>query len=143
MKSVLYVSKANLSEANAGEVVSQIVAVSRERNARLDVTGMLIFTGDHFAQVLEGPEAGLDLLMPSIRRDERHHSLQESAQRIETRSFGEWRMGYDGQSTYVDRLIRALFDPASKGGSEEARVELQELMLLLAHKSAKSSLAST
>jgi hypothetical protein len=142
MKSILYVSKAQLGAPDAGEEVDRIVAGAREKNRTNGISGMLVFTGDHFSQVLEGPEEPLDELMVSIRRDQRHHSLCEFARPVSARSFAAWSLGYEGQSTYVDRLVRSLFASEPEADLGEAQAELQELMLLLAHQRGSALLPS-
>ena len=52
MQRLLYVSESRIDEADAQSVVSQIVAHAQLKNAQLGLTGALIFTGEHFAQVL-------------------------------------------------------------------------------------------
>lgn len=139
MKSSLYVSRCILPDTEAEEEVSRIVACARERNAENCVTGMLIFTGEHFAQLLEGAEESVDMIMESIRRDPRHHFLHEVAQQVSDRSFGAWSLGYRGQSTYVDRLVRSLSATGSNNDLRKAQAELRDLMLLLAHQTADTA----
>lgn len=55
----------------------QIRMLSQSRNRALDVTGALLYTGCHFAQVLEGPAGSLDELMASIRADRRHTQVNQ------------------------------------------------------------------
>jgi hypothetical protein len=138
MKSILYVSKSDLGSGDGQQEVERIVIGARGRNSANGITGMLVFTGDHFAQLLEGPAQSVDLIISSIRLDSRHHSLVEFTQLIEKRAFGAWSLGYEGRSTYVDRLVRSLLGRRDPGLSE-AQAELQELMLLLAHQSVSPS----
>jgi len=132
MKSLLYVSKVNHRSFDAQLDIGRIVEGARSRNLFNDVSGMLVFTGDYFAQLLEGPAEAVDLIMGSIRADPRHHWLSEHVQPITNRSFGAWSLGYEGQSTYVDRLVRSLFAAPARS-LHEAQAELQDLMLHLAH----------
>lgn len=134
MKSILYVSKTSFGSRAAQQEVNCIVDCARSRNRANEVTGMLVYTGDHFAQLLEGSEESVELIMTSIRNDPRHHSISEHSSPIEKRSFGAWSLGYEGQSTYVDRVVRSVYagpDP----DLDEAQAELRELMLLLAYQS--------
>jgi hypothetical protein len=57
---VFYVSRTRLVDDFD---IQSIVQASRTRNARLDVTGVLAFSGDHFAQLLEGLVPDLQALM--------------------------------------------------------------------------------
>jgi hypothetical protein len=132
MKSILYVSKAQLGEADAAVELERLVVAARDRNFKVGVTGMLVFTGEHFAQILEGPAAAVELIMASIRRDGRHHSMTEFTQWVSTRSFAAWSLGYEGDSPYVDGLVASLFGPRTDGDPADGEAELRELMLLVA-----------
>lgn len=46
-------------------------------NAAHDVTGILLFNGTHFFQLLEGPEAGIQTVYQRICADRRHHNVVE------------------------------------------------------------------
>ena len=49
--SLFYVSRSSLQESKAQEEVSNIVSFALSNNAGLSVTGALLYTGAHFAQV--------------------------------------------------------------------------------------------
>ncbi|WP_147194097.1 diguanylate phosphodiesterase [Pantoea sp. MBD-2R] len=46
-------------------------------NASFDVTGILLFNGTHFFQVLEGPEEAVRKIYDRICTDDRHHNIVE------------------------------------------------------------------
>jgi hypothetical protein len=75
--------------------LESVLRVSRERNARAQISGILLFEGRSFLQVLEGERAPIDALLETIRADARHDRttllLREP---IEQRSFADWTMGY-------------------------------------------------
>ena len=79
MNALLYVSTRLYPAISEGHEVAGIIAVARSRNAALDVTGALVVTTDHYAQLLEGPPAALEQLLASIRRDPRHSDMRRSA----------------------------------------------------------------
>lgn len=107
---LLYVSRSCISLDEADEV-NEIVRGSLLRNSRLRLTGSLIFTGVHFAQLLEGPALSIRELMISICADKRHQDVTTVVEnRVPTRSFDPWAMAYFGPSTYLDRHIKPLFD---------------------------------
>lgn len=102
LKRMFYVSRATIHESSD---VQRIVQVARERNASLSITGMLIFSGEHFAQCLEGPEEAVETLLRSIRADSRHIVQHEwPLVSVEARWFPLWSMGY----VYDDRLEEML-----------------------------------
>lgn len=73
--------------------VEEILAVSREANARIGLTGALLFTGGYFAQVLEGPVEAVDATMECIFRDARHADVRCLLRNpIARRRFAEWTM---------------------------------------------------
>lgn len=93
MVSLIYVSAATrlLNE----EQLAVLLAQAREKNARLGVTGLLLYKDGDFMQVLEGEAEVVDRLMETIRRDPRHHDvIRILEQPIEKRSFGDWTMGF-------------------------------------------------
>ena len=75
--------------------LQDILGVARARNARNDVSGMLLFEGASFLQVLEGERAKIDALLEKIRDDPRHtRAVLLLREPIEQRSFADWTMGY-------------------------------------------------
>ncbi|MCO4763742.1 MAG: BLUF domain-containing protein [Myxococcales bacterium] len=92
MKRLKYVSRS--AAPLVGAEVDAIVAKAQERNRRMDVTGVLVTTGNLFYQVLEGPEAAVDGLYARIRADPRHTDLLilGAEEHIEERYFADWSM---------------------------------------------------
>lgn len=86
------------SAASAGFELSDledILGVARVRNARDQISGILLFEGQSFLQVLEGPRFRIDALMEKIRADARHvRAVLLLRGPIEQRSFADWTMGY-------------------------------------------------
>ena len=91
--------------------IQDIIGVSRTRNGPLCVTGVLVSSGEHFAQVLEAPAETLTALMRSIRRDDRHSILYEWPSRpTVARWYSDWSMGYlqdDTLEVVVEHLSRS------------------------------------
>ncbi len=57
------------------EALGVLIQQARQRNASLNVTGILLFDGVHFVQLLEGPAQGLAVLFEAIQRDARHTNV--------------------------------------------------------------------
>jgi Sensors of blue-light using FAD len=75
--------------------LEEILRVARVRNAADEITGMLLFEGASFLQVLEGPPAQIDALLEDIRKDRRHsRTALLVREAIAQRSFADWTMGY-------------------------------------------------
>jgi hypothetical protein len=94
MYQLVYVSSS--SWQMAGGDLNEILDVSRERNRRLGVTGILLHLDHGFLQVLEGPEDAVLETFARIQRDRRHIGVRVLVQReADERLFGDWSMGFD------------------------------------------------
>lgn len=100
---LMYVSHAKPKPTK--DTINAIVKSSRKRNARLEITGLLVFNGvDRFWQVLEGDKAHVEMVYQRIVEDDRHADVQLlSVRELEERSFPQWNMGY--QNTRADRFM--------------------------------------
>lgn len=93
MYSLTYVSSA-VHPFSEDELVD-LLAVSRHNNARLGITGMLLYKDGNFMQVLEGEEEAVRGLYEKIGSDPRHRgeiALQKG--HSEGRHFPGWEMGF-------------------------------------------------
>ena len=80
-------------------IIRDILAASRKNNARVGVTGALMFNSGCFAQVLEGPRAAVEETFERIQQDERHGDVSLLGfEAVEHRAFETWSMGYVGGS---------------------------------------------
>ena len=98
---LVYASKNLLqgSDAEITQAVSQILAASQRNNARVGVTGALMFNAGAFAQVLEGPQQGVEGTFERIQCDPRHGDVTVlQCGPAESRSFANWSMAFVGQS---------------------------------------------
>jgi len=66
----LYVSR--LAPEADSDAVTRILDVSRRRNRELGITGVLVFDGEYFAQLLEGVADTVRALVARIAADVRH-----------------------------------------------------------------------
>ena len=89
---ILYLSQTahNITD----EQVQQILASSRRNNPALGITGVLVYGGGLFMQVLEGPDNSVLRMYTRILDDKRHGDSQivhisPSTERI----FQKWSMG--------------------------------------------------
>ncbi|WP_340264256.1 BLUF domain-containing protein [Sphingobium mellinum] len=86
------------------------------------MTGLLLFNGKRFLQVLEGPREAVERVYDRVCADGRHCAvvkLRETA--IAEREFGNWAMAYDTpfqRSTSLKEKVTALLERA--GGSTRA-----------------------
>ncbi|ADZ71238.1 BLUF domain-containing protein [Polymorphum gilvum] len=79
--------------------VTRIIDSARVNNARVGLTGCLIFTGRHFLQILEGAADDVEQVFGAIAHDPRHRRVTVlSLGSIETRQFPETWMGFADSS---------------------------------------------
>lgn len=88
-----YVSTARPGLTDAD--LEAILEAARARNARQEITGLLVYNGLNFLQVLEGPGANLIGVFDSICRDARHEGVvRVLAEADAERAFSRWSMGF-------------------------------------------------
>lgn len=111
----VYASASLLAASERDEAVSDIVAKSQSRNARLRISGALGFNGSHFFQVIEGPPAAVEDVQASIRRDPRHTSIETLYDGpCQVRRFSGWSLAYVGPARYATSLIQRSIDQADQ-----------------------------
>ena len=87
--------------------VSEILSASVANNRQTDISGGLIFSGEWFAQVLEGDRVAVVETFARIQRDTRHGDVGTIECRLaETRRFGFWWMAAAGWSAQNADLFR-------------------------------------
>ena len=88
---LVYYSQRNPSEKLDAQA---LIETCRRNNARLNLTGMLHYNGDHFIQVIEGGRVEVSALYHSIARDPRHSNIiLLSCMDVRERLFPDWSMG--------------------------------------------------
>jgi hypothetical protein len=91
LTSVTYTSLARLDPQSSD--LDDIHRASRTRNAADGITGLLVFNGTHFLQVVEGSEKAVENLLDRLREDNRHSGFEiRDKRKIEKRSFPDWQM---------------------------------------------------
>ncbi len=102
--------------------INHILSASRRNNAKVDVTGALLFNTVFFAQVLEGPLSGVEKIFEQIQRDLRHSDLIVlDSGVIEVRNFPVWSMAFAGADAEAPdpfiaaTLNAAVSDPSAAG----------------------------
>ncbi|ANK12329.1 BLUF domain-containing protein [Erythrobacter neustonensis] len=75
------------------EEVDAILAASARNNPERGITGLLLFNGRNFLQLLEGEEREVTALMDTITADPRHSGVSVLDKRtIEARACPDWAM---------------------------------------------------
>jgi hypothetical protein len=111
LTSVTYTSLARLDlQASDLEAIHH---TAREQNALDGITGLLVFNGTHFLQIIEGAEDAIEDLVERLRKDPRHNGFEiRDRRQVDARSFPDWSMelvrvnaGYfAARDTITDRL---------------------------------------
>lgn len=57
--------------------IQKMVAIANVKNTQEDVTGILLFNGIHFFQLLEGPDQKVKNIYGAICQDDRHNNIVE------------------------------------------------------------------
>jgi hypothetical protein len=119
---VLYCSRNCLAETTAADI-QDVLRVSRQNNARDEITGALLFNAGGFAQALEGPLDVVEDAFERIQCDERHRDvvvLQSGP--IAKRDFPDWTMAFaraeDSDNSLAVATVTNAFSGLAGGGSE-------------------------
>jgi hypothetical protein len=85
-----------LSENSDFTAFKQIVRSARRRNGQLGLTGVLVFDGERFCHLLEGPQQPFDDVVQRIAADPRHRELAllHPPAAANSRLLYTWRSGY-------------------------------------------------
>lgn len=106
---------------------------ARRRNSEVSVTGILLLSGGHFLQVLEGHHRVLASLFGRIAADPRHKKVIQLAWlQTPERLFGKWYMGLLNLDERVE-LGSELFDQFQQrlgAGLDEVYARTQVIELL-------------
>lgn len=96
MYQIAYISYASeVFDPEADDGIDDILKSAKSHNKDLGITGMLLFKGGVFLQILEGEKEAIEKLYGKIALDLRHEGLkllvkQEASERI----FQDWTMGF-------------------------------------------------
>jgi hypothetical protein len=90
---LVYVSSA--SQLFSKPELQVLLGQARKKNAKLGVTGMLLYKGGNFMQALEGEQEVVTKLAGTIERDSRHKGVLVLLRGTsEQRLFPDWSMGF-------------------------------------------------
>jgi hypothetical protein len=93
MVSLVYISSA--VQLFSPAALLALLEQSRVNNARVNVTGMLLYKEGSFIQLIEGEDRAVEDLFRTIEMDSRHRGVIRLLKRtIRQRHFADWSMGY-------------------------------------------------
>lgn len=124
LKTLAYTSRARLDLTD--EDLEQIHQTARHLNTLDGITGLLVFDGSRFLQIIEGTEAAIDDLVERLRRDRRHLAFEVRDERVvQSRSFAGWSM----QLVRVSSGYRSARSELASLLPEETSAEVRDLAL--------------
>jgi hypothetical protein len=94
MLAIVYISSAvpPFSDSDLIALLKQ----SRNKNAELEITGILLYKDGDIMQLLEGPKEAVKKLAQTIYADKRHRGIIQLLQRnISQREFPDWSMEFE------------------------------------------------
>jgi hypothetical protein len=93
IRKLVYVS-AVISKFTPAEL-DQLLTQSRENNAAMDATGLLVYSDGNVMQVIEGPAQSIETLFGKIAQDPRHRQITKLVDiEVDKRDFEQWRMAF-------------------------------------------------
>ncbi|SMX28032.1 Blue light- and temperature-regulated antirepressor YcgF [Pelagimonas phthalicica] len=93
MYRVIYISHSKSSMSD--DELDTILSEARRRNQAVNITGMLLYCGRTFFQVLEGPQHQVQATLDRVYRDPRHYRMKVlSFGPAKKRRFKDWSMGF-------------------------------------------------
>jgi Sensors of blue-light using FAD len=94
MRRIIYSSQA--THDVGPQELTELLAVARDLNQRVGLTGMLLYCGQSFLQVLEGEPRALQETYARIGADDRHTKLRLLMDaEVASPLFPDWSMGFD------------------------------------------------
>lgn len=129
MESLLYISESRIEDGHVGSELKSILARAHAFNPKAGITGALVFTGTHFAQVIEGEGVAISDLIKSIICDKRHAEVMIVIREpLTERRFPDWGMAYNGPSLFVSRHVTRLLNESSTARHSRAADWLAQLI---------------
>jgi hypothetical protein len=119
LERLLYRSKATntLGSLHLFNMLSE----ARTKNARLGITGHLLYTEEVFVQCIEGTPEAIDAMWNSLQRDNRHHDIELLARGpLEQRRFNDWSMAFSSYPSLNRFNMPGFFAVDKEGMSAEA-----------------------
>lgn len=128
---LVYISRNAMPGTNdeVVEGIHQILKSSRSNNARVGVTGALLFNSGCFAQVLEGSSSAVSETFERIQWDERHSDvLVLDYSPVTARAFPDWSMSFVGMAQSGQQLFG---DVSAASGFNPAHLEVDQILSTL------------
>jgi acylphosphatase len=141
MLAIVYISSAvhPFSEADLTALLKQ----SQQKNAELEITGIMLYRDGDVMQLLEGPEEAVKKLAKTIYADPRHSGIiQLVEQKISRREFPDWSMEFQNLGALRVRQLAKFMNQQSAALTSETERLSPILRLLASFGMHKSNLTS-
>ena len=104
--------------------VEEILTIANRENREFHLTGILLYNGKYFLQILEGEAVAVDTLMKNIKKDIRHHNVITIASKeIDKRDFEQWSMGCVNSA---EKLQEVIWDESKRSSFNPYEFEYEE-----------------
>ena len=119
------------------EEVAQIISASRRFNAKLGITGILLYHEGRIFQELEGEASAIKRAFNRIKRDKRHTDIEVvEFGPAQGRAFEGWSLGFDQPDALPERAKSAAFsifdlippDAPMRGARAKVRQEVRDYL---------------
>jgi Sensors of blue-light using FAD len=115
MKSILYVSVAD--PALVSDDIYQLVGNAQDRNRADGISGIMLYNGSNFMQLIEGDPVVIDACFNRIAQDQRHSGVVTLRNDpVAVREFPEWAMRY----SLVEQPVQSTLDAVRDAGAPRA-----------------------
>lgn len=104
--------RSHLCDTVPVKALAEMVAAANLKNQQASVTGILLFNGNHFFQLLEGPEESVKAIYQRICEDSRHYNVVELlCDYAPARRFGKVGMElFDLREHLREEVLQAVLD---------------------------------
>ncbi len=125
LKRVCYISTA--ASNNDETAVQKIAEQAEAANKAKDITGLLLFNGVNFWQIIEGPTEAVDNLMEKINSDRRHAGIiVRFSETSSGRWFEKWSLSYKKTSKSAAESLINLTIPSRVKAEAESFMNLSQ-----------------
>jgi hypothetical protein len=129
--SILYISEST-KHFDISFDIDKILNKANNFNKNNNISGMLIYKGGLFIQLLEGEKSCLELLMSRIKEDSRHDKLriiyEETTQE---RLFSNWTMAYKNSDIMKVDIQKKIDDFINIYNEENYTIENKKILTFL------------
>ena len=130
MLAIVYISSAVVLFSDAD--LTALLEQSQQKNAGLEITGILLYKDGDVMQLLEGPDEAVSQLAKTIYADRRHSGIiQLIEQKISRREFPDWSMEFQNLDASRVQLLAEFMERQSATLRRETE-HLSPILRLLA-----------